>query len=99
MTIADTVLERLAGFNVPLRRDRRRPIEVRYLDSAAAVLRGLGLVCVGLIVGLSALAGLLARVAFWLGPRARWLLGESGFFAWFWLLPAFGWLVARTASF
>src|SRR5216684_6378792 len=58
MAIADTVWERLTRFNVPGRRRRRRGgLGVRLLDGGAAVLRGLGLLCVALIVGLTALAG------------------------------------------
>ncbi len=94
MAIADTVWERLARFNVPRRRRRRRRggLGVRLLDGAAALLRGLGLLCVALIVGFSALARVLIRAVGWLGR-------SIGRFVWFWLLPALGWLIQRAASF
>src|SRR5713226_9099250 len=94
MAIADTVWERLARFNVPRRRRRRRRggLGVRLLDGAAALLRGLGLLCVALIVGFSALARVLIRAVGWLGR-------SIGRFVWLWLLPALGWLVQRAASF
>src|SRR6266567_2917139 len=89
MAIADTVWERLTRFNAPHRRRRRRGgIGVRLLDGAAAVLRGLGLLCVALIIGVSALARLLIPVVRWLGR-----------FVWFRLLPALGRLVVGFASF
>ncbi len=91
MAISDTVWERLARFNAPHRRRRRRRrggFGVRLLDGAAAVLRGLGLLCVALIIGLNALARLLIPVARWLGR-----------FVWFRLLPALGRLTVGFASF
>jgi hypothetical protein len=76
MAIADTVWERLARFNAPHRgRDG-----VPYLDGAAAVLRGLALVCVAAIVAVSALARMLMPVVLWLGRNLLWLLGELGIF-------------------
>src|SRR6266568_5164423 len=94
MAIADTVWERLTRFNVPHRRRRRRRggLGARLLDGAAAVLRGFGLVCVALIVGLNALAGVLV-------PAIGWLGRSIGRFVWFWLLPALWRLARRTASF
>src|SRR5258708_556053 len=90
MANADTVWERLTRFNAPHRRRRRRRggIGVWLLDGAAAVLRGLGLLCVPLILGLDALARLLIPVVRWLG---RFVL--------FRLLPALGRLVVGFASF
>src|SRR5437773_2117401 len=90
MAIADTVWERLTRFNAPHRRRRRRRggIGVRLLDGAMAVLRGLGLLCVALIIGVSALARLLIPVVRWLGR-----------FVWFRLLPALGRLVVGSVSF
>src|SRR5205823_5600127 len=93
MAFADTVWERLARFNVPRRRRRRRGgLGARLLDGGAAMLRGLGLLCVALIVGFTALARVLIRAVGWLGR-------SIGRFVWFWLPPALGWLVRRLASF
>jgi hypothetical protein len=72
---------------------------VNYLDGAATVLRGVALVCVALIVGLRALARVLAPVALRLLTTLLWLLCGSGLFIWFRLLPALGWLIARLSSF
>src|SRR5712691_10731946 len=89
MANADTVWERLTRFNAPhRRRRRRRRLGVRLFDGAAAVLRGLGLLCVALIVALSVLARLLIPVVLWLGR-----------FVWFRLLPALGRLVVGFTSF
>src|SRR6266852_9444413 len=101
MAIADTVWERLTRFNVPHRRRRRHRggLGVRLLDGAAAVLRGLGLLCVALIVGLTALAGVLIPAVHWLGRSSLWLSWQLGLFLWFWLLPALGRLAVRVASF
>src|SRR5205085_2843388 len=80
-------------FNVPRRRRRRRGgLGVHLLDASAAVLRGFGLLCVALIVGLTALAEFLGR-------STLWLLCRLGVFFWSWLLPALGRLVVGFASF
>jgi len=71
----------------------------RLLDGAAAVLRGLGLLCVALIVGLNALAAVLIPVVVWLGRSILWLSWQFGCFLWFWLLPALGRLVVGVVSF
>ena len=100
MAIADTVWERITRFNVPRRRRRRRGgLGMRLLDGGAAVLRGLGLLCVALIVGCSALGNALMPVVRWLGRSALWLLRQLGLFVWFWLLPALARLVVRGAAF
>jgi hypothetical protein len=41
----------------------------------------------------------LASLVAWLGENLLWLLSELWLFLWFWLLPFFGWLAARVASF
>jgi membrane peptidoglycan carboxypeptidase len=99
MASVDTVWGRLASFNPPHRGGRRRRDEGRALDSAAAALRGLALLCLGLVVGLSALASALATVGLWLGGIVLRLLYDFALFAWFRLCPALGRLAVRVASF
>lgn len=98
MAIADTVWERLARFNAPLRRGNRDGSE-RLQEGAAAAVRWLVLGGLWLLVGLSALIRLLARLVLWLMPRCLRLLRACARFAWLWLVPALAWLVAGAARF
>src|SRR5260370_20778644 len=88
MAIADTVWERLARFNAPHRGRSRRQAGLHVSDGAAQALRGLGLACVWLIVGLSAIANLLTVLGVWLGRHGLRLLCGGARFALFCLLPA-----------
>src|SRR5207248_4499043 len=72
---------------------------VPYLDGAAAVLRGLALVCVAVIVAVSVLLRMLRPIVLWLGRSLLWLVCELGIFVWSRLLPVLGAVIARIASF
>ena len=94
MAIADTVWQRLARFNAPHLGDGDR-----FRGGAAAALRGVRLVCVWVVVCLSALLILLAPLGLWLLGGGWWLLRRLARLIWFRLLPGLFLLVRFLAIF